>query len=105
MTELKTVPFSNFYDWDENGKELYRDRLYGGITGKDSLVNKDGTVYSGKVEKKRIQSNISELRREREYLISEKNRLENDLKYIEKLAREKYRMAKPGERVYKVISE
>ena len=34
----------------ENGKELYRDRLYGGITGKDSLVNKDGTVYSGKVE-------------------------------------------------------
>ena len=54
MTELKTVPFSNFYDWDENGKELYRDRLYGGITGKDSLVNKDGTVYSGKVEKKRI---------------------------------------------------
>ena len=54
MTELKTVPFSNFYDWDENGKELYRDRLYGGITGKDRLVNKDGTVYSGKIEKKRI---------------------------------------------------
>ena len=54
MTELKTVPFSNFYDWDENGKELYRDRLYGGLTGKDRLVNKDGTVYSGKIEKKRI---------------------------------------------------
>ena len=55
--------------------------------------------------KKKVQNNISELRKEREYLISEKNRLENDLKYIEKLAREKYRMAKPGERVYKVISE
>ena len=54
MTELKTIPFSNFYDWDENGKELYRDRLYGGLTGKDRLVNKDGTVYSGKIEKKRI---------------------------------------------------
>ena len=62
-------------------------------------------LYKLKAEKKKIQSNISELRKEREYLISEKNRLENDLKYIEKLAREKYRMAKPGERVYKVISE
>ena len=62
-------------------------------------------LYKLKVEKRKIQSNISELRKEREYLISEKNKLENDLKYIEKLAREKYRMAKPGERVYKVISE
>ena len=62
-------------------------------------------LYKLKAEKKKIQSNISELRKEREHLISEKNRLENDLKYIEKLAREKYRMAKPGERVYKVISE
>ena len=62
-------------------------------------------LYKLKIEKEKIQNNISELRKEREYLISEKNRLENDLKYIEKLAREKYRMAKPGERVYKVISE
>ena len=62
-------------------------------------------LYKLKVEKKRIQDNITELRKEREYLISEKSRLENDLKYIEKLAREKYRMAKPGERVYKVVSE
>ena len=39
----------------------------------------------------------------REILISEKNRLENDLEYIEKLAREKYRMALPGEKVFKVV--
>ena len=38
-------------------------------------------------------------------LIEEKNRLENDLKYIEKLAREKYKMAKPGEKVFKVIDK
>ena len=38
-----------------------------------------------------------------EKLILEKHRLENDLDYIEKLAREKYRMAKPGEKVFKVI--
>ena len=48
------VPFSNFYDWDENGKELYRDRLYGDINGKSRLINKDGTAYSGKIEKRRI---------------------------------------------------
>ena len=62
-------------------------------------------LYKLKKEKNSIQKHISELRKEREILISEKKRLENDLIYIEKLAREKYRMAKPGERVYKVISK
>ena len=40
-----------------------------------------------------------------EILTSEKTRLENDLQYIEKLAREKYRMAKPGEKVFKVMNK
>ena len=62
-------------------------------------------LYKLKKEKNSIQEHISELRKEHEVLISEKKRLENDLMYIEKLAREKYRMAKPGERVYKVISK
>ena len=62
-------------------------------------------LYKLKKEKSSIQKHISELRKEREVLISEKKRLENDLLYIEKLARERYRMAKPGERVYKVISK
>ena len=62
-------------------------------------------LYKLKKEKNSIQKHISELRKEREVLILEKKRLENDLMYIEKLAREKYRMAKPGERVYKVISK
>ena len=62
-------------------------------------------LYKLKKEKNSIQKHIRELRKEREVLISEKKRLENDLIYIEKLAREKYRMAKPGERVYKVISK
>ena len=48
---------------------------------------------------------IAELRKNRELLTVEKNRLENDLNYIEQLAREKYRMAKPGEKVFKVITE
>lgn len=48
------VPFSNFYDWDVNGKELYRDRLYGDMNGKSRLLNKDGTQYRGKIYKRRI---------------------------------------------------
>ena len=60
-------------------------------------------LYKLKRERAEIQKHISQLRENREMLISEKNRLENDLEYIEKLAREKYRMAKPGEKVFKVI--
>ncbi len=58
-----------------------------------------------KKEKKDIQKHITKSRKERELLISEKHKLENDIEYIEKLAREKYRMAKPGEKVFKVIEK
>ena len=47
----------------------------------------------------------SSKRKEREKLRSNKNRLETDLDYIEKLARERFRMAKPGEKVFKIIPE
>ena len=60
-------------------------------------------LYKLKRERSKIQNHISELRKDREGLIKEKARLESDLKYIEKLAREKYRMAKPGEKVFKVM--
>ena len=60
-------------------------------------------LYKIKKERKNIQDHIFNLRKEREALVTEKNRLENDLLYIEKLAREKYRMAKPGEKVFKVL--
>ena len=60
-------------------------------------------LYTLKKEQKNIQKKILKFREERQLLIEEKNRLENDLKYIEKLAREKYRMAKPGEKVFKVL--
>ena len=62
-------------------------------------------LYTLKKEEKEIQKKIESFREERELLIEEKNRLENDLKYIEKLAREKYKMAKPGEKVFKVIDK
>jgi len=60
-------------------------------------------LYKLKRERTEIQNHILKLRQNKEVLIAEKNRLENDLGYIEKLAREKYRMAKPGEQVFKVI--
>ena len=50
-----------------------------------------------------MQEHITKSREEREALVSEKHRLENDMKYIEKLAREKYRMAKPGEKLYEEL--
>jgi len=60
-------------------------------------------LYRLKSERENIQNYISELRQERESLKVEKNRLENDLEYIEKLAREKFRMVKKGEKIFKVI--
>jgi len=32
-------------------------------------------------------------------------KIENDLNYIEKIAREKYKMVKPGEKIFKVVPE
>lgn len=60
-------------------------------------------LYKLKRERAQVQQHIAQLRENREKLIAEKNRLENDLEYIEKLARERFRMAKPGEQVFKVI--
>ena len=62
-------------------------------------------LYKLKKEKTKIQNHIIDLREEKEELVLEIHRLENDLDYIEKIAREKYRMAKPGEKVFKVISD
>ena len=60
-------------------------------------------LYKLKREREEVQAHITLLREEREQLKSEKARLENDLDYIEKLARERFRRAKPGEKVFKVI--
>ena len=60
-------------------------------------------LYRLREEKAEIQQSIVQLREEKIRLESEKTRLETDYKYIEQLARERYRMAKPGEKVFKVI--
>ena len=60
-------------------------------------------LYKIKTERKVIQKKITELREEKEKLKNEKSRIENDLDYIEKIAREEYKMVKPGEKIFKVI--
>lgn len=62
-------------------------------------------LYKLKRDRAKVQAQIAQLRKERERVMVEKNQLENDIQYLEKLARERYRMVKPGEKVYKVIPE
>lgn len=60
-------------------------------------------LYRIKMLRNNTQKRIEELREDKQILADEKNRLETDLNYIESIAREKYRMAKSGEKVFKVI--
>ena len=62
-------------------------------------------LYTIKSERKKIQKEIEFLREKRVVLESEKTKLKTDFKYIEEMAREKYRMAKKGEKVFKVIEK
>ena len=62
-------------------------------------------LYKLEKEKKEIKEYISNLRKKREERQIEKKRLENDLDYLEKLAREKYLMSKPGEKVFKIVTK
>lgn len=60
-------------------------------------------LYKIRVEKARVQEQINQLRVRGSELKAQKQRLETDYEYIERLARERYRMAKKGEKVFKVI--
>tara|TARA_B100001109_G_scaffold185153_1_gene151952 strand:- start:144 stop:482 length:339 start_codon:yes stop_codon:yes gene_type:complete len=60
-------------------------------------------LYKIKNERQIVQKKITLLREERKKLKNEKIKIENDLSYIEKIAREKYKMVKPGEKIFKVI--
>ena len=62
-------------------------------------------LYTLKKERDKIQQNINMLREEKMALEDEKVKLQTDYKHIEEIAREKYRMSKKGERVFKVIEK
>jgi cell division protein FtsB len=59
-------------------------------------------LWQLKKEKIEIQQDINSLRKQIASLEKEAEKLEFDEKYIEKIAREKFRMVKPGEKVFKV---
>ncbi len=59
-------------------------------------------LYKSNSNKEQLESEIKELEKKRDRLLIEKDRLENDPKYIEKIAREKYQMKKKDEKVYQV---
>lgn len=60
-------------------------------------------IYQLHKQKNSIETNIDRLKGEQDSLRRESSRLESDLKYIEKLARERYRMARKGEKVFRVL--
>ena len=62
-------------------------------------------LWSLKKEKLEIQNKINDLRNQISMLEKEEEKLKFDEKYIEKIAREKFKMVKPGERVFKVTEE
>mgnify|MGYP002857707285 FL=1 len=71
------------------------------------LFNDLGLVRMFELRSKRnlIRAEIEQIKLEISEKEEEKNRLENDPDYIEKIARENYRMVKPGEKVYRVRDE
>ena len=60
------------------------------------------SLWELKKEKSDIQQEINSLRKEIANLKRESEKLEFDQDYIEKIAREKLKMAKPGEKVFKI---
>ena len=59
-------------------------------------------LWSLKKEKLEIQNEINNLRNQIALLEKEEEKLKFDEKYIEKIAREKFKMVKPVERVFKI---
>ena len=51
---LIPVPHSNQCGEDEDGNPIYMDRIYGNINGNIRLVQKDGSQYTGPINKKTI---------------------------------------------------
>ena len=56
-----------------------------------------------KQEKTRLETSINKLTKQQIKLNNEITNLKTNREYIEKIAREKFMMAKPGEKVFKVV--
>jgi len=62
-------------------------------------------LFQLKSQVRAAESRIEALKVENDKLEAERQRLLDVPEYLEQVAREKYRMAKPGEKVYRVVIE
>ena len=71
------------------------------------IFNRHGLLhlYRLQSEQRRIEVEIASLQERAAELRQEVASLESDLTYIERLAREKYRMVKRGEKVFRVVPD
>ena len=76
------------------------------IVGGLFLVSNDMGIarwYQLHSERNQVKAKIDQLIQEEAELTNELDRLINDKEYIKKIAREKFHMVKPGEKVFRVI--
>ena len=59
--------------------------------------------YSLRKERIRIQYEIDELIQREAQLTEEISKIKSDDTYLEKIAREKFQMVKPGEKIFRVV--
>jgi cell division protein DivIC len=62
-------------------------------------------LYKFSRQVKELEIEIAKISKEIKRLEQEKDKIHNDPAYIEKIAREKYKMKKEGEQVYQIIEE
>ena len=77
--------------------------IFGGLF----MVSNDMGIirwYQLRNERNQVQVAIDQLIQQEVELTNELDRLSNDKEYIKKLAREKFHMVKPGEKVFRVIN-
>ena len=76
------------------------------IVGGLFLVSNDMGIarwYQLHSERNQVKAEIDQLIQEEAELTNELDLLTNDKEYIKKIAREKFHMVKPGEKVFRVI--
>lgn len=61
--------------------------------------------YNSYNEQEKLRIDIEKLEKKKELLLEEKDKLQNDPKHIEKIAREKYKMKKKDEKVYQIETD
>tara|TARA_Y100000817_G_C16725276_1_gene485452 strand:+ start:91 stop:405 length:315 start_codon:yes stop_codon:yes gene_type:complete len=71
------------------------------------LVNEFGLIklFDLKKQKQNLEQEIAFLNKQESNLRNTIYQLQHDQEYIEKIARERYMMALPGEKVYRIIRE